>query len=301
MIILTSSAKHLEPELKKLRIQIGKTETKKHPDGENYVRILEDVSGKEVFLVAGLQPPADNIIETLLFLDALERNKAKINLVVLYFGYARQDRIVRQGEALSSEVLAKSLGIFKINRMHIIDIHSDRDKEIIERVFGRIVDYHFPFELLAQQFAEIKNKNLAVVSPDFGGVKKAEIFANILKIKNLVVIKKERAESGLKISIMQDNVRGKNLIIVDDIIASGGTLMEAAKLLKKSGAKDIYVAATHGIFCRGAIENIEKSSIKKIFVTNTIPQGKSRKMEVVSVADVIKEIVGIWKLYSRTK
>ncbi len=300
MIFLTSSAKHLGEELTRFGLQIAKAEIRKHTDGEQYVRLLEDVSGKEIFLVAGLQPPSDNIVETMLFLDALERNKAKISLIILYFGYARQDRIVHDGEALSSEVLAKSLRIFRINKMHIIDIHSGRVKEIIEGVFGKIVDYHSPLEILAGKFAKMKNlavKNLAVVSPDLGGIKRARIFADALNIKNIVIIKKERTDAGLKISIMQDkresikNIKGKNLVIVDDIIATGGTLIEAAKLLKKSGAGDIYVAATHGIFCGDAINNLENSGIKKIFVTNTIPQKISKKIEVVSIADVIGKIV----------
>jgi ribose-phosphate pyrophosphokinase len=278
MLFYTNSARHIAD---KIKIRKAKFEIRKFKDGEIYVKIKENVRGKAVYVLGSTNPPAENIVELIFMLDVLKREKAKINLIMPYFGYARQDRVFR-GESFNGKVICNLLKSFRLSRIFVVDMHSMRLKKFLN--FKNKV----PYEL----FSRIAGDFDAVVAPDKGALADAEQLSRIAKV-SLACMKKHRTKNGrVEIVKIRGDIKNKKLLINDDMISTAGTIIETARLLKKEGAKDVSVLATHGIFAGDAVKRIEKSSIKEVYVTDTIPQRlKSAKIKIIDISGFIGKII----------
>ena len=243
--------------------------SKRFKDRELYIRVPLLVR-KEVTVVANTNPPAENLLELLLVLDALKRQKKKVNLIIPYFGYARQDRVTKKGEALSAEVVGRMIASYKPSSITIIDAHSERLKSYLK--FRNI-------SALPLLLKKVSGKNAVVVSPDKGSIKRAKKAAQMLRCP-FAWIEKRRLDHNVSESItIHGDVRGKNTVIVDDMLDTGGTIIHAAKLLKKKGARNVSVVATLVLFSGNAIQKLEEAPIQNIYVTDTLPRRKSRKIK----------------------
>jgi len=272
----------------KSRIPLGKIELGIFYDGEIDVWVKENVNNSDVFVLQSNSTPVNNhIIELALIADALKRSGAhKITAVIPYFGYSRKEKQTRPGEPISAKVVAELIISAGISKIVCLDLHADA----IVGFFDVPVIYLSALEVLAARIKKEKLTNPIVIAPDVGGVKRARNFASMLNAP-LAVIEKRRdinTRDHMEVLSMSGEVSGDTAIIVDDVISTGGTVIESAGALKKRGVKKIIVCATHGVFAGGGIKKIEKSIVDKVFVTDSIAQNiKSPKLEVVSVSGLI--------------
>jgi ribose-phosphate pyrophosphokinase len=254
---------------KQLKLKLINTNIKRFADGEIYIEINENIRGNSVFVIQSTSTPAnDNLMELLLCIDALRRSSAKnITAVIPYFGYARQDRKVAPRTSISAKVVSNLITNAGANRIVTVDLHAGQ----IQGFFDIPVDNLFTTPLFARYIKrKFKTKNLVCVSPDVGGVQRTRGLATKIKA-DLAIIDKRRPEPG-KSEVMNiiGDVKGKNCIIVDDIIDSGGTIINAVEALKKEGAIDVFVFITHAVLSGEAVDKIKKSKIKKLIITDTI-------------------------------
>jgi len=279
---------------KKLKLKLINTNIKKFADGEIYIEINENIRGNSVFVIQSTSTPAnDNIMELLLCIDALRRSSAKnITAVIPYFGYARQDRKVAPRTSISAKVVSNLITNAGASRIVTVDLHAGQ----IQGFFDIPVDNLFTTPMFARYIKKkFKTKNLMCVSPDVGGVQRTRGLATKIKA-DLAIIDKRRPEPG-KSQVMNiiGDVKGKNCIIVDDIIDSGGTIINAVEALKKAGAIDVYVFITHAVLSGEAAEKIKKSKIKKLIITDTIDNSlkikNNSKIEVISIAPLMAEAI----------
>lgn len=274
----------------KSKISLGKIELGVFSDGEIDVWVRDDVNNCNVFILqSNSMPVNNNIIELALIADALRRSGAhKITAVIPYFGYSRKEKQNRVGEPISAKVIADLIISSGINKVVCLDLHADA----IVGFFDVPVIYLSALELLAARVKKEKIKSPVVVAPDVGGVKRARNFAALLNAP-LAVIEKHRythIRDHMEVLSMSGEVSGDNAIIIDDVISTGGTIIESAKALKKKGVKKVIVCATHGVFANNAVKRLANSPIDKIFVTDSVSQKvKSPKVEVVSVATLIAD------------
>ena len=276
------------------KIPIGRVDLGVFADGEIDVWIKDPVNNSNVFIIQSNSTPVnDHIIELALIADALKRAGAhKITAVIPYLGYSRKEKQSRPGEPISAKVVADLITASGINKVVCLDLHADA----IVGFFNVPVIYLSALAILAQRIKKEKLTDPIVVSPDTGGVKRARNFAGLLAAP-LAVMEKHRhvdKRDTMEILSMSGEVRGDTAILIDDVISTGGTIVENANALKKKGVKRILVAATHGFFAGRAIEKLENSPVEKIFVTDSIEQnppagGKSTKIEVVSIASLIAD------------
>tara|TARA_B100001996_G_C18651797_1_gene589680 strand:+ start:394 stop:1326 length:933 start_codon:yes stop_codon:yes gene_type:complete len=279
---------------KKLKLKLVNTNIKRFADGEIYIEINENIRGNSVFVIQSTSTPVnDNLMEILLCLDALKRSSAKnITAVIPYFGYARQDRKVAPRTSISAKVVSNLISMAGADRVVTVDLHAGQ----IQGFFDIPVDNLFTTPLFARFIKKsFKNKKLICVSPDVGGVQRTRGLATKLKT-DLAIIDKRRPKPG-KSQVMNliGDVRGKTCLIVDDIIDSGGTIVNAAEVLKKRGATEIYVFITHGVLSGDATRKIKNSKIKKLFITDTIDNSKkiknNNKIEVLSISSLMAEAI----------
>ncbi len=269
------------------RIPLGKIDIGKFSDSEIDVWIEDDVNNSNVFIIqSNSNPVNDNIIELLLIADAVRRSGAhKITAVIPYFGYSRKEKQSRRGEPISAKVIADLIIASGINKVICLDLHADA----IVGFFDVPVIYLSALEILAAKLKEEKFTDPVVVAPDVGGVKRARNFASLLNAP-LAVIEKHRQtdkRDQMEVLSMSGEVSGDTAIIIDDVISTGGTIIESANALKKKGVKKIIVCATHGVFAGNAIKNLEDSPVDKLIVTDSIGQiTNSKKIEVVSTASL---------------
>ena len=290
----TSNNKLSKDISKKLKSKLVNTNIKRFADGEIYIEINENIRGNSVFVIQSTSTPAnDNLMELLLCLDALKRSSAKsITAVIPYFGYARQDRKVAPRTSISAKVVSNLISMAGANRVVTVDLHAGQ----IQGFFDIPVDNLFTTPLFARFIKKsFKNKKLICVSPDVGGVQRTRGLATKLKT-DLAIIDKRRPKPG-KSQVMNliGDVRGKTCLIVDDIIDSGGTIVNAAEVLKRKGATEIYVFITHGVLSGNASRKIKDSKIKKLFITDTIDNSKkiknNNKIEVLSISSLMAEAI----------
>lgn len=250
-------------------------------DGELLVTVQEDVDGKDVWVIASMQAPAENIIELLLLLDALQRMNATINLLVTYFGYARQDRYC-PGEPLSAYVILNCLKQYTLRRFVVVSMHSFCKYDSI------FFESYIPLDFFQ---ANTCNAEI-IVAPDSGAFVQADMLAHMIK-KPLIIMNKKRAvHDNISQISYRGSVKGKKILIIDDMISTASTLLAAAELFKNDGAAAIYCAVVHGIFSATALKDIEKSSIDKLWVTNTVDQKYiSDKISVFDIGPSLLEIV----------
>lgn len=276
---------------RELESDLGRAVVSKFRNGETRVKLDENVRGADVFVIQSTSEPVnDYIMELLLMIDALRRASAdRITAVIPYYGYAKQEKKTSGREPISARLVANLLTTAGASRVLAVDLHSPA----IEGFFDIPVDHLRATPLLARAFRSRVPGDIVVVSPDAGGVGRAQDFRTRAK-GSLAIISKQHpdADKTEMLDIVGD-VEGKTAVIVDDMISTGGTLVEAAKLLKSRGAEKIYVCATHAIFAGNALEMIAESEIDELIVTDTIPLPASApsKVSVVSVAPLLAEAI----------
>ena len=284
----------------RLGVKLGEIKCKLFADGEQNVQFLENLRGKSVFLVQSTNSPADNWARLLLAIDAARGASAKeITAVIPYLGYARQDRKTRPRVPISARVFAVTLEAVGTDRLLTMDLHNDAIGGFYRKTN---VDYLYARPVLISFFKEffkdaLTADDIVVVSPDAGGVVRAQSFARrLMRSADLAIIHKER-EVPNEVARMKliGDVKGKIALIVDDSVDTCGTLVTAANLLVENGAREVYAVVTHGILSGSAQEIIEKSPIKRLFITDTISSDERRlspKIEIVSVGDIFGDAIG---------
>jgi len=288
----TSNSKLCKNIARQLKLKLVNSNIKRFADGEVYVEINENIRGNSIFVIQSTSNPAnDNLMELLICIDALRRSSAKnITAVIPYFGYARQDRKVVPRTAITAKLVSNLITNAGANRILSVDLHAGQ----IQGFFDIPVDNLFATPIFARHITKkMKLNNLICVSPDVGGVERTRALSRRIN-SSIAIIDKRRPTPG-KSEVMNivGSVKNKNCVIVDDIIDSGGTIVNAANALKEKGAKDVYVYITHAVLSGEAIQKIEKSQIKKLITTDTIDNSKkirkSKKIEIISLAPIISE------------
>tara|TARA_B100001113_G_scaffold351086_1_gene349452 strand:- start:241 stop:1173 length:933 start_codon:yes stop_codon:yes gene_type:complete len=294
MKILTgNSNKNLSNKISKyLKNKLVNSSIRKFSDGEIYIEINENIRGNSIFIIQGISSPAnDNLMELLLCIDALKRSSAKnITAVIPYFGYARQDRKVVPRTSISAKLVSNLITKAGADRIVTVDLHAGQ----IQGFFDIPVDNLFSTPIFARHIKrKIKSKNLICVAPDVGGVERTRALGRKLDVGLAIIDKRRPAPGKSQVMNVIGNVKGKTCIITDDIIDSGGTIVNAADALIKRGAKEVYVYVTHGVLSGEAVEKIKKSKIKNLVVTDTIDNldkvKKSRNIEVLSISNLLAE------------
>ncbi len=296
MKILTgNSNKNLSNKISKyLKNKLVNSSIKKFSDGEIYIEINENIRGNSIFIIQSVSYPAnDNLMELLLCIDALKRSSAKnITAVIPYFGYARQDRKVVPRTSISAKLVSNLITNAGADRIVTVDLHAGQ----IQGFFDIPVDNLFSTPIFSRHIKKnINKKNLICVAPDVGGVERARALGKMLNI-GLAIIDKRRPTPG-KSQVMNviGNVKGKTCLIVDDIMDSGGTIINAAKALKERGAKEVHVYVTHGVLSGEAVEKIKKSHIKNLVLTDTIDNDtkvkNAKNIHVLTISNLIGEAI----------
>ena len=277
-----------------LKTKLVNSSIKKFADGEIYIEINENIRGNSIFIIQSVSSPAnDNLMELLLCIDALKRSSAKnITAVIPYFGYARQDRKVVPRTSISAKLVSNLITKAGADRVVTVDLHSGQ----IQGFFDIPVDNLFATPIFARHVKKkIKEKNLICVAPDVGGTQRARALGNLLNV-GLAIVDKRRPKPGQsQVMNVIGNVKDKTCIIVDDLIDSGGTIVNAAKALKDRGAKNVYVYITHGVLSGEAVKKIQKSVIKNLVITDTIDNSdklkKAKNIEVLSISGLMGEAI----------
>ena len=279
---------------KNLKLKLVNSNIKRFADGEIYVEINENIRGNSIFVIQSISTPAnDNLMELLICIDALRRSSAKnITAVIPYFGYARQDRKVVPRTAISAKLVSNLITNAGAHRIVTVDLHAGQ----IQGFFDIPVDNLFSTPNFSKHIKKyISNKNIICVAPDVGGVERARALGQKLNVGLAIVDKRRSAPGKSQVMNIIGNVKGKNCLLVDDIIDSGGTIVNAAKALKEKGAKDVYVYVTHGVLSGNAVEQINNSKIKKLILTDTIDNSnkikKSSKIVVLSISNLMAEAI----------
>jgi ribose-phosphate pyrophosphokinase len=272
-------------------VPLGQAEVKRFSDGEINIYIGESVRGADVFIVQPISCPAnENLMELLIMMDALKRASAKsINTVLPYYGYARQDRKTRARDPITAKLLADLLTTAGANRVITMDLHAGQ----IQGFFNIPVDHLKSLPILAKYFQQKEFADAVVVSPDVGGVTRAREFAERLQMP-IAIIDKRRPETNVaEVMNIIGKVRGKTVIMIDDIIDTAGTIALGARALLEQGAKEVYACCTHPVLSGPAMERLAEAPIKEIVVTNTIPQRDKQldKIRVLSVAPLIGDAI----------
>ncbi len=274
-----------------LHIPLVDTLVSKFSDGEIRVQIKENVRGADVFVIQPLVPPTnDHIMELLLLLDALKRSSThRITAVIPYFAYARQDRKDKPRVPISAKLLADIIQKAGAQRVLTVDLHSAQ----IQGFFDCPVDNLYALPVILDYLKNKELEDAIVVSPDAGGVERARLLANKLGVGLAIIYKKRPAPNVVETLDVIGDVKGKNAIIIDDIIDTAGTIVAASNMLLEKGAKSVIAACTHPVFSGPAIERLSNSNINEVIVTNTIPvKGKEfDKLTVLSVAELVGEAI----------
>ena len=246
--------------------QLGMLELKRFSDGEIWVKFGENIRGREVFLIQSTNPPAENLLELLIMIDAAKRASVKrINAIIPYFGYARQDRKDQPRVSITAKLMANLITEAGADRVMTMDLHASQ----IQGFFDIPVDHLYGSSIFLNYLSNL-SENLSVVSPDVGGIKIARAYAKMLH-SGLIVIDKRRPKQNLaEVMNIIGEVEGKDILLVDDLIDTAGTFAGAAKALKERGANKIYGAVTHPLLSGPAFERLNSSDIDKLYVTDTI-------------------------------
>jgi ribose-phosphate pyrophosphokinase len=278
---------------KYLGIPLGGSKIDNFPDGEKVIRIEDDVRGRDCFVVQSTCEPVDeNLMELLIYLDCLRRASAKrITAVIPYFGYARQDRKDEGRVPITAKLVANLITTAGANRVLAIDLHAHQ----LQGFFDIPVDHLTGELVLSKYFRDKRIDNLTVMSPDVGNIKIASKFASHLGGDLAIVHKRRISGSQVEAQEIIGEVKGRNILMCDDIIATAGTICSAANLVKERGAKNVYVGATHGVFAPQAYERLSNAPIDEVVVTDTIPLNKQAKkidiIKVLSVAAMLGEAI----------
>jgi len=296
MKLLTgNSNKSLSQKISKhLKTKLVHSSIKKFSDGEIYIEINENIRGNAIFIIQSICFPAnDNLMELLICIDALKRSSAKnITAVIPYFGYARQDRKVVPRTSITAKLVSNLITKAGADRVLTVDLHAGQ----IQGFFDIPVDNLFATPIFARHVKKnLNNKNLICVAPDVGGVERVRALARKLDIGIAIIDKRRPAPGKSQVMNVIGNVKDKICIIVDDIIDSGGTIVNAAQALMNRGAKEVHVYITHGVLSGAAVDKIKKSKIKNLVVTDTIDNyekvKKAKNIEVLTISNLLSEAI----------
>jgi len=268
---------------------LGKVAIRNFSDGEIWVKYEENIRGEDVFIVQSTPPPAENLFELLMLIDAARRASAKrITAVIPYFGYARQDRKDQPRVAITAKLVANLIAEAGADRVITMDLHAPQ----IQGFFDIPFDHLYSSAVLTRQFRKLELKNLMIASPDVGGLKLARAYAKRLGA-GLVFIDKRRPRPNVaEVMNIVGEIQGKNILVIDDLIDTGGTFTNAVKALKDNGAENVYGACTHPVLSGQAHELLEQSPIEQLIVTDTLPlRLQSPKIVVKSVAKLFAEAI----------
>ena len=289
-ILSCSSTENLSNRIAKSFGQpLAKVEMQKFSDGEFGVSINETVRGCDVFIIQSTTPPQENLMEMLLMIDAAKRASAhKIVAVLPYFGWARQDRKDQPRVAIGAKLVANMLVTAGVDRVMTMDLHADQ----IQGFFEVPVDHLYASTLFAPYLKSKKLENLIIAAPDAGGSKRANAYAKFLKVDLALCYKQRKKANEISNMTIIGDVKGKDVVIIDDMIDTAGTLTKSAQLFMDYGASSVSACCTHPILSGPAHERIENSILKELIVTNTIEhKTKSSKIKVLSVADLFSEVM----------
>ena len=272
---------------------LGQAEVFEFTNGNTFVRILENVRERDIFVVQPLcQPVNKSMVELLIILDALKRASAKrITAVIPYFGYARQDRKDQPRVPITAKLVANLLTTAGANRILTMDLHAGQ----IQGFFDIPVDHLFAVGVFIDYFDKLKLKHIVVVSPDVGGIKMARAYAKRLNAGLAIIDKRRNSPEETEVMHILGEVKGKDAIIVDDLIATGSSLIEAVEALEKAGAASIYAAISHGVLSGPAVERVDKcKELRELLITDSIPADdhkKHRRIRILSVAGLLGEAI----------
>ncbi len=268
---------------------LGNVNLIRFSDSEIQISFEESVRGSEVFLIQSTMPPAENLMELLLMIDAAKRASAKeIIAVIPYYGYARQDRKDQPRVAIGAKLVADMLAVAGATRVITMDLHADQ----IQGFFDVPVDHLYASTIFMPYIQGLNLPNIAMAAPDMGGSKRANAYAKYLKCE-IIICYKQRTKANVVDHITAiGEIEGRNIVLIDDLVDTGGTLCKAAEMMMDRGALSVRAVCTHGVLSGKAFENIEKSKLTELIVTDTIPQTiKSGKVKVVSVAALFAQVI----------
>lgn len=273
-----------------LKTSLGEIDLKRFSDGEIWVKYKENIRGLDIFIIQSTHPPAENLMELLIMIDAAKRASAKrITAVIPYFGYARQDRKDQPRVSITAKLVANLITVAGADRVITMDLHAAQ----IQGFFDIPFDHLYASPIFSGLFREHK-KNLVVVSPDIGGIKLARSYARRLHASLVVIDKRRPKPNQTEVMNIIGNVEGKNVLLVDDMIDTGGTFVNAVKALKEHGANEIYGAVTHPLLSGHALDKIENSEIQKLYVADTIfldEKKISEKITVRTASEIFSEAI----------
>jgi len=274
---------------KELGIKLGESSVTQFSDGEFQPVFNESVRGCTVFIVQSTVPPGDNLLEMLLLIDAAKRASAyKIIAVMPYFGLARQDRKDKPRVSIGAKLIADLLETAGVNRVMTLDLHADQ----IQGFFNVPVDHLYASSLFVEKVKEMNLKNLSISAPDMGGSKRANAYSRHLQSEMVLSYKLRKKPNVVEEISIIGEVKDRDVVIIDDMIDTAGTLTFAAQMIKDRGARSIHAFATHAVLSGPALERIENSPIEKLVVTDSIPVTvNSPKIEVVSVAKLFADTI----------
>ncbi|MDD4894750.1 MAG: ribose-phosphate pyrophosphokinase [Candidatus Omnitrophica bacterium] len=286
------------PELAKdickyLKIKLSDALVGKFSEGETRVKVNENVRGKDVFIIQPTCPPSnDNLMELLIMIDALRRSSAqRITAVVPFFGYARQDRKDQPRVPITAKLVANLLTVAGADRVLTMDLHAGQ----IQGFFDIPVDHLLAVGVFIEYISKLKLKDLVIVSPDVGGIKMARAYAKRLSAELAIIDKRRDSPEKTEVMYILGEVAGKNAIIVDDMIATGSSMIEAVAALKKAKAKSVRAAISHGVLSGPAIERIDKCrDLEELLITDSIPlddHKKHKRIRVLTVAGLLGEAI----------
>lgn len=277
-----------------LKISLGDAYVGRFPDGEIDLKVDEDIRGADVFVVqSGCPPVNENLMELLIFIDCVRRaSAARITAVIPYYGYARKDRKDEGRVPITSKLVANIICEAGVDRVLAMDLHAAQ----IQGFFDIPMDHLHAFPVLCEHYRSLNLSNAIVVSPDVGGIKIARAYSRKLNIKMAVVDKRRVGPEETEVGFVIGDVAGKNVIMIDDLIATGGSIVQAANVLKEKGANDIYVGTTHALLCGRAAEKLNRAPIKELAVTDTIPlDGRTKplgkKLVVLTISGILGEAI----------
>ena len=276
-----------------LKVKLCDALVDRFSEGEIRVKINENIRGKDVFLIQPTcPPPNENLMELLIMIDALKRASSnRITAVIPYFGYARQDRKDQPRVPITAKLVANLITVAGADRIITIDLHAGQ----IQGFFDIPMDHLFAVGVFIDYFSDMKIDNLVVISPDVGSIKMARAYAKRMSAGLAIIDKRRISNDKAEVMHILGEVEGKNAIIVDDLIATGGSLVEAVAALKKAGAKNIRAAISHGVLSGPAIERIDScKELEELVITDTIPSENHKKhprIKVLSVANLLGEAI----------
>jgi ribose-phosphate pyrophosphokinase len=270
-------------------MELGKVTFLSFADGEFQPSFEENIRGTDVFLVQSTHPPSDNLLELLMMIDAARRASARsIVAVIPYFGYARQDRKDKPRVSIASKLVANLLSAAGVNRIITIDLHADQ----IQGFFDVPVDHLYASSVFIPYLKTLHLDNLTFASPDTGGTRRAGSYAKFFHTDFVICYKHRSKPNEVAKMALVGDVQGRNVILLDDIVDTGGTLCKAARIIMDNGATSVRAMVTHPILSGTAIEQIEASALTDLIVTDTIPLKKeSPKIKVITTSDLFAEVI----------